>query len=212
MASNNRGREITVAFETDTSDFDADRVANELEDVSDSARDAERSMERLARSADDAGRESSAAFDEAKESGRGAASEIAGSFDGSMEGVVGAVQGAVGELGASLGGLGGAALVGGALAIGVAMAGYAEETERAKENTDRLYESIKESFQNGGEIDPIEFASGLESKALNRLADDADKLGLSLETVTKAHAGNADAVQAVDKATRDYYKNQEDGR
>lgn len=227
-----RGRELRLELVTDTRRFEADQAARDLDDLADAASDATREIEDIADAGDDlrglsqdadragrsmrdmgqdaerAGREVEGSMGEIRESGRAAAGGIAGGFDGSFESIAGGAQGLVGELAATLGPAAMGPLLAGALAIGAAMAGASAEKERYQEQLSTLLDTYKELGNLGTQIDLPrlkDFTDGLDVAALNRLRDDADKLGISVQTMAEAWAGDADAVAEVQQATDAYY-------
>lgn len=219
-----RGRDISISLSTDLDRFDTRQAERELAELGDAAQDAGRQLGDLEDDARQAGRgfdalgdgadrarhETDTAMDGVRDSARGAASELGGSFTGSIDDVSGALQGMMAEFGASLGPAGMAAAVAGAAAIGAAMAGWAEETERYDEQVQGLLDTFRRlgSVADIGLDDLKDFVDGMDSDTLKRASDDATKLGVSVQDVASAWAGDADAIALVTDASRRYYDEQ----
>lgn len=223
-----RGRDIELRLVTDLSRFDADDAARDLDQLADRAeqaddalRDVDRAADRagdglreMGRDADAAGRDVHEAMGEVRDGARGAANEALGAFNGSFDSIGGAAQGMMAELGTTLGPAAMGPLLAGAALIGAAMEGAAKETERAAAQADAYAAQIQELGQVATDLDPravSEFVTGMlgdeEGRAsLRRMRDDADKLGVSLDTLARAHAGDAAATAEV---TRAYQRNRQ---
>jgi hypothetical protein len=218
------GRDITLTLATDLDRFEVEPAARGMEDLADAAQDtgralrdidddadaAARALRDVGDGADTAARDTDQAMGEIKDSGKGAAAELGGSFTGSFEDIGGALQGFVAEAGMAMGPAGMAGMMAGAALIGAAMAGMAEETERASAQVQGLFDAFKE-IGSIGHIDTtrlVDFLEGLDQAQLARMADDADKLGLSVQTMAKAWAGDAAAMKDVIDARNAYYDQQ----
>lgn len=218
----NDGRDITLSLVTDLSRFDPDRAADDLEDLDRAADRASDSLEDAGDRAERAGRgfraagdgarraadETDDSMDEIRETSRGAANEIASGFDGSFDSVVGGLQGMVSEFGLALSPAAMAGFMAGAAAIGAVWARVSASMEKTQERVDGLTERMRALHDSGGALSTEDlrgFIDGLEdsSAEILRMKDDADALGVAMDTVARARYGDAEAIAEVTRAIND---------
>lgn len=212
-----RGRDITLNLVTDTSKFDTDRAERDLDNLADSAQDAgrnlrdlgsdaeraERGMRSVGDGADRAARETDSAMGEIRDTSRGAANEMAAGFDGSFGSIIGGLQGMVSEFGMSFGPGAMAGFMIGAAAIGAISSQVTKAKEAVTERVEGLRDRIRELNAAGGEIrtpDLRDWVDEQDSDTLRRMAENAEELGISTDTLGKALYGEADARYKVTAA------------
>lgn len=186
---------------------DVERTGDDAEDAARRIADAFRRVGDSAR--DDVGEETRRASGQARESvaeigeeAGGTAREMAASFSGSADDIADSIQEVAANALAVLGPAG--------LAVGVAAAvglgAWRAQTEQQAEAVAELRTRLRELRDGTTDVDEAtrDWLDGLEAKDLKALADDADDLGVSVGTLARAHAGDAEALALVLPAIAEY--------
>ncbi|GAB3048718.1 hypothetical protein GCM10027053_03840 [Intrasporangium mesophilum] len=179
--------------QAETTRAEFDRFFDKLKTGSQQAgRDVDAGMDKARKGVDDF-------KDEAKQSGR----EAAASFTGSFDDVVSTVREIGANAFAGFGALGGLAGAAAAAGLGAIISKVQESQERVKE----LTQSFLDLRRDG--IDPAADAVShmtdeMDAADLRTWKDDADKLGISYQTLRDAFDGNAEAIAAVRDAMSTY--------
>lgn len=212
----------------------ADKLDDNLDDLEQALKDAERELKANGDASDDLGAKLRDAFDRAKDAAKQAreasddvgdglsnakdrvkefgaegtdtAREVAASFDGSASSIVDGFQEVAANAAAAFGPIGLAVGIAAAVGLGALRA----EQERTREETNRLKAAIQalESGTTDADTATREYLDGLEDqgKTLQALKKDADALGIGLDVLVRAQAGNRDAIDEVTAATEAYVR------
>jgi hypothetical protein len=153
----------------------------------------------------DAGRAVDNFKDEAKQN----FSETASSFDGSMESAVDGVQGTLGGLATALGPAGAIGAGVAAAALGTAMTFATQWSEQAEEAKQALIDMYAEAAEAGRDFVDAEQVNAearrifLDTGLMQKYRDEAEKIGVDIQTYVRAQAGDYDALEFSIQQARD---------
>lgn len=158
----------------------ADKVEAGLKDITQAAKDTDRSAENIGKGFKKGTREAEEGLDDLKENSKSNAKEVGASFDGSIESIVDGFQGLAAEAFEGWGAAGVAAGVAVAAGIGLVMAGI----EQANVDAEKFREKVNELTQELINVsDAGELSSGFISDKLKELANAAEDGAISLEKI-----------------------------
>jgi len=149
------------------------------------------------------------------EEARQNAAETFSSFDGSVESFADGLQGTLGGIVSSLGPIGAAAGAAGALGIGLIMNAFAEGEVKSEEFRQKVAELATELIDTGdiGQtsieyiVDQLKSLATESDEGKDSLADlaaYADRAGRPFERLAQAYAGNAEGLDEIIEAEREY--------
>ena len=175
--------------ELDAAATDADSFAAKLKAAFDKAGDA---AKKGGDDVDDGARSAKESLGEVGAEGADTAREVAASFDGSADSIKDGFQEVAANALASLGPVGAGVGIAAAAGIGLVRAA----AEKAKEAANDVLGVVRElrSGASSAEEAVVGIVEGLDVSGLQELATQAERLGLSVETVAKARAGDKDAL------------------
>lgn len=158
----------------------ADKVEASLKDITQAAKDTDRSAENIGKGFKKGTREAEDGLDDLKENSKSNAKEVGASFDGSIESIADGFQGLAAEAFEGWGAAGVAAGVAVAAGIGLVMAGI----EKANADAEAFREKVNELTQQLIEVGDVgEISSGFISDKLKELANAAEDGAISLEKI-----------------------------
>lgn len=224
MAS--RGRDLTFSLLSDVSKFDTSAPERDLEELGRAAVDTGRDLDRLGDDSTAAARTIARSFDRIDDAARASsrkvdtetddmrtslrdvgqeagdtAREVSASFTGSGSDILGGFQELAGQAGAALGPVGLAAGVAAAAGVGLITA----EAEKLKQMTSDL---VEEMIDAGGRLTEEALQARIQSMAaedptgFTKYNEQAREYGISIRDITRARAGDLEAMGRVRDALK----------
>jgi hypothetical protein len=187
----------------------AEQTAKKIDDVFDRIKKASKQG---ADDVDDSSHKAGESLKEFGEEGTDTAREVAASFDGSAESIVDGFQEVAANAAGAFGPIG--------LAVGVAAAAglglYRAQQEKSRAETERLTQALRDLATGTTDVDTAVQAfidsSEDQGKLLRDLKRDSETLGLSLQTVARARAGDAESIDVVTQRTQELIEQQRQER
>lgn len=184
-----------------------EKLERKFKDLRDTVqRESKAGGDAMARSYKKATDDSKESLDEFKSEANSTAKESAASFDGSAESIVDAFQEVAANAFAGFGPAGAAAGIAAALGIGAITAEFQRQQEEAEETKQAIRDAYQVAIEEGRNyVDQMTIQERvldlLQSDRADTIRETAKKIGVDLNTVLRAEAGDYEALQAVIAAT-----------
>lgn len=192
----------------------AKKVEAGLKDITEAAKDTNRSGENIGKGFKKGTREAEDGMDDLKENSRSNAKEVAASFDGSIESIADGFQGLAAEAFEGWGTAGIVAGVAVAAGIGLVMQKVEEANVKAEQfraKVGELTQSLIEAGDAGQvsaefiseKLQELATASEEGADSLLKIKDISDKTGTSFDKLAQMYAGNVEGVEDLVKGQKD---------